>query len=90
MRTDLQRLLRQTIAESRFVQAGVFDRAYVERLLNEHLEGRRDHNFRLWILLNLEVWHRLFLEEQSLEAVAAWIERSLPAGQPDRPALVPA
>ncbi|MGN6392917.1 MAG: asparagine synthase (glutamine-hydrolyzing) [Gemmatimonadales bacterium] len=75
MRTDLRHLLRQVAAESRLVQAGVFNRAYVERLVAEHLEGRRDHNFRLWILLNLEVWHRLFLEEQSLEEVADWIER---------------
>ncbi len=90
MRTDLRRLLRQAIADSSFVQAGVFDRVYMDRLLDEHLEGRRDHNFRLWILLNLEIWHRLFLEEQSLEAVAAWIERFLPAVQPATPALVPA
>jgi asparagine synthase (glutamine-hydrolysing) len=88
MQTDLRHLLRETISDSRFVQAGIFDRGYMERLLDEHVERRRDHNFRLWILLNLEIWYRLFLEEQSLEAVTAWIERSLPAGQPATPALV--
>jgi asparagine synthase (glutamine-hydrolysing) len=87
MQTDLRDLLHRTIADSRFVQAGVFDRAYVQRLLDEHVEGRRDHNFRLWILLNLEIWHRLYLEEQSLEAVGAWMEPSLPTDQPATPAL---
>jgi asparagine synthase (glutamine-hydrolysing) len=90
MRTDLRGLLRKAIADSRFVQAGVFDRAYMERLLDEHVEGRRDHNFRLWILLNLEIWHRLYLEGQSLDVVSAWIERSLPAGQSATPALASA
>ena len=76
MRTDLSQLLRAVVADSRFIMTGVFSRPYVERLLHEHLKGKRDHNFRLWILLNLEVWHRLFLEQQSLEDVGAWIERS--------------
>jgi len=83
MQTDLSGLLREVIADSRFIAAGIFSRPYVERLLHEHLQGKRDHNFRLWILLNLEVWHRLFLEQQSLEDVGEWIERSLgrsPAG----------
>ena len=75
MRTDLAHLLREVFTDSRFIAAGVFSRPYVERILHEHLEGKRDHNFRLWILLNLEVWHRLFLEQQTLEDVSGWFER---------------
>jgi asparagine synthase (glutamine-hydrolysing) len=75
MRTDLAHLLGEVFADSRFISAGVFSRPYVEQILREHLEGRRDHNFRLWILLNLEVWHRLFLEQQTLEEVSGWFER---------------
>jgi asparagine synthase (glutamine-hydrolysing) len=75
MRTDLAHLLSEVFADSRFIAAGVFSRPYVERLLREHLEGKHDHNFRLWILLNLEVWHRLFLEQQTLEEVSGWFER---------------
>jgi asparagine synthase (glutamine-hydrolysing) len=90
MRTDLRHLLRHVAGESRLVQAGVFNHAYVEQLVEEHLQGRRDHNFRLWILLNLEVWHRLFLEEQSLEDVADWIERARAGHQPGPTALLSA
>ena len=79
MRTDLARLLREVISDSRFIMAGVFSRPYVERLLHEHLDGRRDHNFRLWILFNLEVWHRLSLEQQPLGEVSEWIARSYSA-----------
>jgi asparagine synthase (glutamine-hydrolysing) len=45
---------------------GALTRAYYEarvldRLLDEHLAGRRDHETLLWTLLNLEIWHRNFL-----------------------------
>lgn len=34
----------------------------VERLLAEHAAGKRDHGQRLWALLTLEWWHRLFID----------------------------
>ena len=46
-------------------------------LLEEHLCGRADHNFRLWILLNLEIWHRLNWEGLSVAAMGDEIERLL-------------
>jgi asparagine synthase (glutamine-hydrolysing) len=30
----------------------------LDRVLDEHLAGRRDHETLLWTLLNLEIWHR--------------------------------
>jgi asparagine synthase (glutamine-hydrolysing) len=43
--------------------AGSLTRPYYEpraldRLLDEHLAGRRNHETLLWTLLNLEIWHR--------------------------------
>jgi hypothetical protein len=34
-------------------------------LLDEHVSGQTDHNYRLWLLLNLEMWYRMFVENQS-------------------------
>ncbi len=67
MRDELSGFLRNLFAESRFVELGLFDRAYMNRILDEHLNGRCDHNFRLWILINLEIWYRLFFEGRSLD-----------------------
>jgi len=36
--------------------------AGVERLLDEHVDGRRDHGHRLWCLLVLELWQRTWLD----------------------------
>mgnify|MGYP000505942371 CR=1 FL=1 len=30
----------------------------MDKLLREHVEGKANHEFRLWIFLNLELWHR--------------------------------
>jgi hypothetical protein len=35
-----------------------FQRADMERLVREHLEGVRDRQKQLWALLNFELWQR--------------------------------
>ena len=32
----------------------------LERTVNEHVEGRQNHEKLLWSLLNLEIWHRQY------------------------------
>jgi asparagine synthase (glutamine-hydrolysing) len=74
MRTELADPLRNLVERSRFVELGLFERAEMRVLLEEHLSGRVDHNFRLWILLNLEVWHRLCIEGQSVEQLRGFVD----------------
>jgi len=38
------------------------DREAVQRLVNEHLQGRRNRRLLVWSLLNVEQWCRAFLE----------------------------
>ena len=37
------------------------DGAVLDRLLDQHLAGKRNHEELLWTLLNLEIWHRMYL-----------------------------
>jgi hypothetical protein len=39
--------------------ASHFQRATLDRLLQEHESARQDHSQRLYSLLMLELWHRL-------------------------------
>lgn len=74
LRSDLGRVLDGLLARSRFVEIGVFDPTYIDGLVAEHRSGRVDHNYRLWMLLNLELFHRIHLDGESLESVNATIE----------------
>lgn len=67
LRHDLAHFLRNLFAESRFVELGIFERKSINLLLDEHLSGKIDHNFRIWILLNLELWYRLYFENTSVD-----------------------
>jgi asparagine synthase (glutamine-hydrolysing) len=40
---------------------GLFDPATTRRLVGEHVAGR-DHAERLWALVNVELWHRVFID----------------------------
>lgn len=68
MKTDLTALLKNLFSESRFVETGVFNSNYIQTILSEHLTGKRDHNFRLWILLNLEIWYRIYFDNYSVDS----------------------
>lgn len=46
----------------RALSRGLFDPAFVKRLALEHRSGARSHTDRLWLLMNVELWHRLFLD----------------------------
>jgi len=79
MRDELAGYVRGLMAESRFVEHGIFDRGTVARLLDEHIGGKADHNFRIWILINLEMWYRLYFEGQSVDDLRALTDRLLGA-----------
>ncbi len=74
LRTDLAGFMRALFRESRFVERGVFRQAAIDRLVDEHISGKADHNFRLWILINLEIWHRMCIEGRSVDDMRAWID----------------
>ena len=47
----------------------LFDAGYVRLLVNEHASGHRDHSERLWALVNVELWHRIFIDGESPDDV---------------------
>jgi asparagine synthase (glutamine-hydrolysing) len=37
-----------------------YNAAVLDGMLQEHLQGRHNHEKLLWMLLNLEIWHRIY------------------------------
>lgn len=77
LRNELGGFLRNLFSESRFIEAGIFDERAVHALLDEHLSGKSDHNFRLWILLNLELWYRMYIEGSSVDDMRGFTDRMM-------------
>ena len=77
LRTELRNFLSMLFKQSRFVEMGLFSPTFVKTIYEEHMSGRVDHNFRLWILLNLEIWYRLYFEDESLDSMRDFIGRLL-------------
>ncbi|MBW3541875.1 MAG: asparagine synthase (glutamine-hydrolyzing) [Planctomycetes bacterium] len=61
-RGELKPLLVDVLLSQRSRERGLFERASVERLIDEHLARRWDHSYRLWALLCLELWQQTFLD----------------------------
>lgn len=54
--------LRDHLSSTQVQRRGLFDWEYVEKLLTEHETGFADHGALLWGLLNVELWHRVFID----------------------------
>jgi asparagine synthase (glutamine-hydrolysing) len=61
-RGELRELLQDTLLDRRSLERGYLQPAAVRQLVEEHIGGQWDHSYRLWALLCLEGWHRMFLD----------------------------
>ena len=71
---------------------GLFDRGVAARMADEHASGRGTHGDRLWLLVNLEIWQRIFCDGED-PRVMRCIARSMtayanPLGQDGRAVAV--
>ena len=55
-------LAEDLLLSPRALERGLFDPRAVRRLAEEHRTGVADHGDRLWLLANMEIWQRVFLE----------------------------
>ena len=68
-RGGLTDIFSDVLCSSRTRQRGYFEARFVDRLVHEHLAGRRDHTLRLWQLLMFELWHRQYVDQTALAGI---------------------
>lgn len=64
-RKELKPLLYDVLLDGQSLGRGHFEPAAVRALVEQHVAGQWDHSYRLWALLCLEMWQRVFLDPPS-------------------------
>ncbi|MDB6153114.1 MAG: hypothetical protein JWL90_1567, partial [Chthoniobacteraceae bacterium] len=63
---ELKEFAYDVILDERTRRRGYFDATFVERLWREHKSGRNVWDSQLWLLLNFELWSRIYLDGDAL------------------------
>jgi len=62
-RDELKNELREVLLDPVCLNRGLLRPEAIKNVVAEHLEGKREHSFRLWALLMLELWFRRHLDQ---------------------------
>ena len=58
-------VVQEFLLGARALERGLFQPTFLRRLTEEHRTGTRNHGDRLWLLINLEIWQRIFLDGEN-------------------------
>jgi asparagine synthase (glutamine-hydrolysing) len=61
-RNDLKEMAYDVLLDQKSIERGYFRKEYVSRMLDDHVSKKYDHSYRIWALLFLELWHRMFID----------------------------
>lgn len=59
---ELKSYMLDYLSEERIRRQGFFNYSYVKRLIDDHLENRKDNRKLLWTLLIFQIWYEKFFE----------------------------
>ncbi|MDH3514779.1 MAG: asparagine synthase (glutamine-hydrolyzing), partial [Gammaproteobacteria bacterium] len=68
LKGELRGFLTDFLAPAQLQRSGLLDADAVQAVVQDHLEGRRDYSLQLWSLIALEAWHRMYIEDQVVDA----------------------
>jgi asparagine synthase (glutamine-hydrolysing) len=85
LRRDFWPVVREFVIGSRATDRGLFDRPALVRMAEDHRAGRAQHGDRLWLLVNLEIWQRIFCDGDDPATVMQYAN---PLGEDGRPVAV--
>jgi asparagine synthase (glutamine-hydrolysing) len=63
--------IKTSLLQGPLVKQNWIEPAAVERLASEHRQRRADHHVRIWMLLNLDAWFRIYVERELHEVEGA-------------------
>jgi asparagine synthase (glutamine-hydrolysing) len=84
---ELKPVIDRLLSRSAVKRRGIFRPDAIELLLRQHAESRRDHALKIWALLMIEVWHRMYFDGESEESIRDSISAKVAAGGANGAAL---
>lgn len=60
---ELKEFILDVFNSSKIKKEGVFNTEYIQRLLNEHFEGRKDNRKTIYTLLNFQLWYDTYVKK---------------------------
>jgi asparagine synthase (glutamine-hydrolysing) len=64
---DLKSLMADLLSRETIERRGYFRYEAIQELIGLHETGKRDFSWQLWMLLVLEVWHRMYLDGPGMQ-----------------------
>ena len=64
LRGPLSYFASHLLRNSTLVDNQLFQASYIDNLLRDHMRKRFNNGTKIWGLINLEVWHRIFMSDQ--------------------------
>jgi len=62
-------VVEEFVLGERALARGLFELGALRQIAEEHRRGGRDHGDRLWLLANLEIWRRIFIDGEDAATV---------------------
>ena len=67
-------LLDDVLLSDRCLDRGYYDADVVRGIVSDHVAGRIDREQGIWLMLVLEIWHRLFVDDDGSEAAVGRVK----------------
>src|SRR5262249_17429664 len=74
-RGELKQMAYDLLLSRQAASRGIVQRDYVKTLLDEHCSGVNAHHTRLWPLLMMELWFRMWIEAGPLPSIVGEHQR---------------
>lgn len=69
-RGELKDMAYNVLLDEKAINRGYFKKDEIQNLLDEHCNRKYDHGYKIWCLLNLELWHKTFMDKNDLSKVS--------------------
>jgi asparagine synthase (glutamine-hydrolysing) len=74
---ELYAFTKKFLLNSFFIKEAIFDEETVVTLLESHRRNKVDNHVRIWMLLNLGIWHMLYMQQLGVEEVEMKVQEYL-------------